>query len=145
METTTMKNNLSESIKKKISDEAEAASREREKTMKEAKRIPYSSEYCDGWADGYEEAANKIMGNPGDYGLAGVLWIPVEEISQDMKDASFEGGAEQCLIVVEFNGRATVSFGEYYNGVWWWNKNNRQILGEYKVTKFAFKPEPPKP
>lgn len=63
-------NNLPESIQKKISDEAEAATRERERILKEAKKIPLSSEYCDGWADGYEVAATGILRNPGDWNLA---------------------------------------------------------------------------
>jgi hypothetical protein len=79
-QTKTTMNTLPESIKKRIEDEAEAATREREKTMKEAKRIPFSSEYCDGWADGYEEAANKIIGNPGDYGLAGAWQCAYDQI-----------------------------------------------------------------
>jgi hypothetical protein len=62
-----MMNNLSESLKKKISDEAEAVVK---------KMDSHTLDYHQGIRHGYTAAATAILSHPGDYGLAGV-WVPI--------------------------------------------------------------------
>jgi hypothetical protein len=80
-----MQNNLPESIKKRIEDEAEKPYRQREQEMKEHHRSVFKLEYVEGYTDGYENAAEAILSKPGEYGLAGA-WSKASDMAAKTHD-----------------------------------------------------------
>jgi hypothetical protein len=65
-----MQNNLGESLKKKISDEADNAAIE---FANKLKNEGHPSSFARVWDGAVEWALSHILSNPGDYGLAGVV------------------------------------------------------------------------
>jgi hypothetical protein len=102
-------NTLPESITKKIEDEAEKPCRQREQELKAHHKSSLKLEYVEGYADGYENAAEAILSKPGDYGLAG-SWVkgidrsPLDMANKEMPIRWKNNGGDWIYGVGDFVG-----------------------------------------
>lgn len=78
-----MQNNLPESIKRRIEDEAETKAEAVKKSI-DGNGVEFEY-YHDGIKQGYEFGASAVLSKPGDYGLAGV-WVKASDMAAKTHD-----------------------------------------------------------
>jgi hypothetical protein len=108
---------IPESIKERISKEAEAASEKRFKDVVDELKKEIASAY---YEEGYEAAAEQILMNPEQWGLAG-SWVKCKD---DLPD-------KNGLYIIEHkNGGRWQMFFNIEDKKWYWQSNQYSVCGD---------------